>query len=229
MFIIENDIRNLLTDRDLKILIEFSSTQDGQDYLSQRVRYATYFVKSKIQHRFDPAQIFIDVNMFDIASTYAVDDFVYYTETDYDNTTSYVVGERVSYNNYIYECILGSTGNLPTNATYWTRVIRDKQYFTSIAASTGIYPDDVNFFTEGDIRDELMVEYVTKIAVYELFKKMQPNNVPQWIVVSREETVEHLNRIARGLDTVDLPIYEDTEQGQEIVYNFNFPAQDNSF
>lgn len=38
----------------------------------------------------------------------------------YDNSNAYVVGEFCSYGNTIYECIANTTGNLPTNATYWS-------------------------------------------------------------------------------------------------------------
>ena len=34
--------------------------------------------------------------------------------------TAYVVNDVASYNNSSYSCILNSTGNLPTNATYWS-------------------------------------------------------------------------------------------------------------
>jgi hypothetical protein len=38
----------------------------------------------------------------------------------YSAGTAYVVNDAVSYNNSSYICILNSTGNLPTNATYWS-------------------------------------------------------------------------------------------------------------
>jgi len=38
----------------------------------------------------------------------------------YNAGTSYVVNDNVSYNGSSYICILASTGNLPTNATYWS-------------------------------------------------------------------------------------------------------------
>lgn len=37
----------------------------------------------------------------------------------YNNATSYGVGDSVSYGNSSYICILPTTGNLPTNTTYW--------------------------------------------------------------------------------------------------------------
>lgn len=38
----------------------------------------------------------------------------------YNGATAYVANDVVSYNNSTYICILASTGNLPTNATYWS-------------------------------------------------------------------------------------------------------------
>lgn len=39
----------------------------------------------------------------------------------YSAATAYTVGQYTSYNNLLYKCILNSTGNLPTNTTYWTQ------------------------------------------------------------------------------------------------------------
>jgi len=38
----------------------------------------------------------------------------------YNGATAYVANDVVSYNNSTYICILASTGNLPTNTTYWS-------------------------------------------------------------------------------------------------------------
>ena len=40
----------------------------------------------------------------------------------YDAGTAYTVDDVVSYNGSSYICILASTGNLPTNATYWEQM-----------------------------------------------------------------------------------------------------------
>lgn len=42
------------------------------------------------------------------------------TWSTYSGATAYVVGDVVKYLNQLYKCILNSTGNLPTNGTYWT-------------------------------------------------------------------------------------------------------------
>jgi len=40
----------------------------------------------------------------------------------YNNATAYVADDVVSYNGSSYICILASTGNLPTNTTYWNQM-----------------------------------------------------------------------------------------------------------
>jgi len=49
----------------------------------------------------------------------------YFNATDfafdaYSATTTYAVGDKVNYNSVLYVCILASTGNAPTNTTYWS-------------------------------------------------------------------------------------------------------------
>lgn len=229
-YIIENDVRVLLLERDLNILLEKDAGEDSEAFLTQRVLFAIDVVKSKIQHRYDPAQIFIDVNSFNISANYVIDDLIFYTEDAYNAATIYNIDDRVSFENYIYTCILGSTGNEPTNTTYWTQVTEDKRYFTTTADGTGEYPDNTNFFSQSDSRHQLILTYTLYIAVYELFKKVQPTQVPNWIISSRDEAIEHLARIGRGTDTVLLPIYEDDDQkGQEITYDFPYESQNYDF
>jgi hypothetical protein len=38
---------------------------------------------------------------------------------EYDNATAYVVGDSVSYDGSSYVCTTNSTGNLPTDTSYW--------------------------------------------------------------------------------------------------------------
>jgi hypothetical protein len=49
----------------------------------------------------------------------------------YDNTTAYVVGEYASYGNEIYVCIQNTTGNYPSDASYWTLDVQQIFYYNS--------------------------------------------------------------------------------------------------
>lgn len=58
----------------------------------------------------------------------------------YNGATAYVVGDSVSYNGSSYICILASTGNVPTNTTYW-QVLANK-------GETGAQGDTPTFYIE---------------------------------------------------------------------------------
>lgn len=45
----------------------------------------------------------------------------------YAGGTTYAVGAVVIYLEQLYKCILGSTGNLPTNTTYWSPLVSNSQ------------------------------------------------------------------------------------------------------
>lgn len=57
----------------------------------------------------------------------------------YTAATAYTAGQYVGYNNALYKCILASTGNLPTNATYFTAVTLYKGAYN---AGTAYIVDD---------------------------------------------------------------------------------------
>src|SRR5210317_267684 len=63
----------------------------------------------------------------------------------YAGGTAYTVDDVVSYNGSSYICILASTGNLPTNATYWEQM--------SSAGTNGTDGTDLTttLTTQGDI------------------------------------------------------------------------------
>ena len=60
----------------------------------------------------------------------------------YSGATAYVVDDIVTYSNETYICILASTGNLPTDTTYWTKL-----------AAKGVDGTDVSttLTTQGDL------------------------------------------------------------------------------
>jgi hypothetical protein len=61
----------------------------------------------------------------------------------YSGATAYVADDVVSYNGSSYICILASTGNLPTNATYWSLMAQSGTDITSLA---GLAQGDVLYY-----------------------------------------------------------------------------------
>jgi hypothetical protein len=61
----------------------------------------------------------------------------------YSGATAYVADDVVSYNGSSYICILASTGNLPTNTTYWNLMA---QTGTDITSISGLAQGDVLYY-----------------------------------------------------------------------------------
>ena len=61
----------------------------------------------------------------------------------YSGATAYVADDVVSYNGSSYICILASTGNLPTNTTYWSLMAQSGTDITSLA---GLAQGDVLYY-----------------------------------------------------------------------------------
>lgn len=102
-------------------------------------------------------------------------------------------------NNTFYTCILESTGNLPTNATY---------------------------FTAGDDRNPLIKEITVDIVLYNIHSKISPRNIPDVRRVRYDGTgnlkegdsaIATLMQIQKGIVTLDLPVIVPTVQNTESI------------
>jgi len=65
----------------------------------------------------------------------------------YNGSTAYAVDDIVSYNGSSYVCILASTGNLPTDTTYWNVMAQGGTDITSI---TGLAQGDILYYNGTD-------------------------------------------------------------------------------
>lgn len=115
------------SDEVLKIIDEhYNQWLDAEQ--SAQVEMASY-----LNQRYITANIFTDTTIYDSLSTYYAKALIQYFETDYDETTAYVVGDRVSFDGYIYECIQNGEGISPENTSYWVkRVENGSLYYVTL-------------------------------------------------------------------------------------------------
>ena len=64
-------------------------------------------------------------------------------EGEYNNATTYQVGDGVAYGGIVYIAIADTTGNLPPNATYWSQFADGIQYEGSYSGSTAYQMNDI--------------------------------------------------------------------------------------
>ena len=109
-------------------LIEYEQT--GETIIADVItcyRYAPYGQNGTIQVGYELTSggiQFFDQNVFDPTYVYFREGVPVYAGADYAAMTVYAPGDKVFYTSTgdYYVCILASTGNVPTNATYWRRL-----------------------------------------------------------------------------------------------------------
>jgi chitodextrinase len=80
---------------------------------------------SYLNQRYIVSSIFTDTTIYDSLRTYSAKALVQYTESEYNDLTAYTVGNRVSFEGYIYECYLAAQGISPDNTDYWVKRVLD--------------------------------------------------------------------------------------------------------
>lgn len=151
---IRNDVLNTIT--------------AGNDYLQyQAEQKAQTQIISYLHHRYDVSSIFIDVPKYDNTVTYEQGDMVYY-----DDNGTYK----------LYVAKQQTTGNDPTNTTYWAL---------------------------NDARNKHMVRLTVDITLYLLHQANANETMPDYIKQNYEDALEWLNKAAKGEIGTDLPLITD--------------------
>lgn len=118
-----------LTDKDYqKVTLSAEVRKLISDYYNQWLdaeQAAQIEMASYINQRYIVSQIFTDTSIFNVANTYKSKNLIQYTETAYNDLTAYVVGDRVSFMDYIYECIQNGQGISPENEAYWVKIVQN--------------------------------------------------------------------------------------------------------
>jgi len=138
---------------------------------------------------------------------------------EYSNTTTYIVGDVVWYNDIVYTCNNVSIGILPTNVGFWTAG-------STYSVTAGTLPTDATKWTAGDNRNQQIVMYLIDITLYHLHSRINPRNIPD---LRKERydgnnpqqnggAIAWLKRCASGDVTADLPNIL-PEQGNSIRFN----------
>lgn len=120
----DNDYKRLIQDDNLLQVIESNQSIKLDVEQSAQAEMISYLAQ-----RYITSLVFANTYAYSDTTVYKGKNLIEYTEPAHNVATVYIVGNRVSFDGNIYNCILASTGFLPTNATYWTLVCADKALF----------------------------------------------------------------------------------------------------
>ena len=150
-------------------------------------------------------------------------EFFYVTlpNNEFDLETTYAINDEVWYDNKVYTCVTACVGIVPgaTGSTaYWG---------AGVAYSvTAILPDDDTKWTLGDNRNQLIVQHLLNITLYWLHLRINPRNVPDHRKIAYDgngdiknagSALNWLKSVAGGDINADLPEVQ-PQQGMSIRY-----------
>lgn len=136
------------------------------------------------------------------------DKLLYYVSlpySEYSTAINYTVGTQIWYNNIVYTALQPNTNVNPTNTYFWSA---GATYTVS-----GVYPDDITKYTQGDNRNQQIVMYLMDMTLFHLHRRINPRNIPDL----RKEAYNGndpkdgggalgwLNKVAKGMINADLP------------------------
>ena len=140
---------------------------------------------------------------FNMKRYYKVGDVVYWNGHNYicnknslvdsyTNDIQYDKYSQIPLSNVVPDSELNSTG------IYWNN---KTDYFIPINTN----PQNTNYWTLGDVRNQMLVMNMTDLVVYFLHKSIAPQNIPELRVVAYKEVKKWLEMIAMGDINANLP------------------------
>jgi hypothetical protein len=217
-FLVKFDFETLIDEDNIDQI-----TKSNDRTLTDAIDSAVEEVAGYIRHRYDFDQVFKVVIPYNDATAFVVGDRVYWSEAAYSETASYTIGQRVSYNNNIYSAI-GTPTVGPFLPAEWNLLTENNTFYTCISASTGNLPTNTTYFTAGDNRNPKIKEITVDVTLYNIHSKISPRNIPDVRRVrydgfgnknDSENAIRYLEKVQKGQITPDLPVIDPVVQNTE--------------
>jgi hypothetical protein len=131
-------------------------------------------------------------------------DLFYITEPaeSWNFQKDYLEGDEIYYKDKTYTSAIPSTGISPDSrygANYWGTG-------TAYSVTAGTLPTDDTKWTEGDNRNNYILQLYINIVVYNMFMKIAPKNIPATRQAQYDMAIDWLEQAAGGKVTADLPL-----------------------
>ena len=162
---------------------------------------------------------------------------------EFNSNSVYAKGNQVFWKDKVYTCVLptiipshagelqvGTYNNLPALNIFPDDSANGVKYWgTGVAYSVaaGTLPTDSTKFTEGDNRNENIVDGCIDIALYRVHKRIAPNNVPDLRVKAYDDCIKWLKDCAvGGFVTLNVPLIQ-PNQGMRIRWGGEVKRKNN--
>jgi hypothetical protein len=136
----------------------------------------------------------------------------------WEKSTSYVVGDiKCDGDGYVYTCIVNNTNVELINTTFWTPM-------------TNVTYTNTTYWQNIDNRYPLFIEIAMDLALYNLYARINPRQIPTLRTERNREALDLLDAWASGTDTAEvLEIHNYEQEGFSIRYGSSDTKQNNFF
>lgn len=160
------------------------STPNGADYDSENASAA--LVADAVVNDFEYTQ---DLSTVDKTISGAINEnkaVIGYSYDEYDDTTAYSTGDLCIYNNVLYKAKQATTGNLPTNTTYWEQ--------TSIADEIGRIDTALSNVSDYSTTEKTVGKWIDGKTIY---RKVLTDNITQgsYLTINLGEYTDTITKI----------------------------------
>lgn len=137
--------------------------------------------------------------------------FITLPYSPWDYTIQYNIGDRIWYKDKVYASAIQSKNIAPDShygVNYWG-------VGTDYSVTAGTLPTDATKWTNGDNRNNYLLQIYISIVVYNMFMKVAPKNIPQPRVDNYKQSIQWLEDAGSGKVTAELPELA-PEQGSSL-------------
>jgi len=220
--ILRTDFDPMIDQTDLNLIIN-----SDEHILNEAIASSTNEMIAYLGGRFDTDLIFYNVLPWTATTTFQLGDIVLLFAETWKNQ-SYTAGKIASdpVSLTVYICILTTTNQPLTNATYWTPIGKQNQLYKTKIQSTGFFPNNATYFDAMDARDPLIVRQLCDLVLYEIHSRINPRNIPEHRIQRRDDAIKFLKNCAdpRLNFAVNLPI---KDHGENKGFDISFGTSTN--
>ena len=144
-------LRSIENDNLDEVLYNTRTSSPDYSLIHEVEQTAQLEMASYLRQRYIEDRVFSNTATFSsyslTSSVFYGQNLIEYTETGYNTGLTYSVGQRVSYDGVIYQCIATASRIIPTQTNYWTYITTDKSlYYANIPFAEW---DPKSIYTQG--------------------------------------------------------------------------------
>lgn len=223
LFILKHDLYSSIKKDELEVLLDESDnpTVDVNTSLEASVDE----VASYIRHRYDADLVFVTSEYWKSSGQYAENDLVCLWAEPW-TAQVYGAGDIVERGELVYFTTDERLATeVPGVALGWVEMGAQGSYFQSLVGSNIDLPTETaSWSVVADSRNKLIRRHCIDLALYSLYARINPRQIPEHRIKLRDDAIDFLKRAAdpRKNVTLDLPLVDHgTNSGNDITFGSN--------